>query len=68
MIATGNHGYYKIRCALQHPKGEGYFYLPLWGRWHAKGVTDEEKPFPFASRKSPEILDFCVQLEYNFVR
>jgi len=25
-------------------------------------------PFPFASRKSPEILDFCVQLEYNFVR
>jgi len=42
MIATGNHKYHKIRCAEHHPKGEGYFYLPLWGRWHAEGVTDED--------------------------
>ena len=23
MIAPGNHGYFNIRCALQHPSGEG---------------------------------------------
>ena len=24
MLATGKHCHYKIRCALQHPQGEGF--------------------------------------------
>ena len=36
MIAPGNHCYLKIRCALQHPPGEG---IAAYGRCRPNGAT-----------------------------